>query len=176
MKSAAIAVVVLVLVALLLWRLDSGVFRRPGTGQTSPGKVAGETAPTTVSTDAEEVFRKAFWQHPGEEDRILHAERREWADAGGLRKWQWFIVVDASPALLKRLRDDNVFDLKRQATRPAFSHPPDWFRIPDTGVEFMTSAGGGFCLILDETGNRIHATDSGTGFRPGAPEPIRDSP
>lgn len=177
MKAAAIAVTLFAAVALALWRLDPGATRAAGTaGESKDANVNGEPAPSSVSTEAEEIFRKAFWQHPGKDDRILHAERREWSDEGGLRKWQWFIIVDASPALLKRLRDDNVFDLRHQTAPPAFGNPPDWFRVPDTGVEFMTSPHGGFCLVLEKTGRRIHATDSGAGFRPGAPEPTRDFP
>lgn len=177
MKAAAIAVTLFAAGALAIWRMDPGATRASGaTGQSPSPDANEEPAPSSISTDAGEVFRKAFWQHPGKDDRILHAERREWSDQSGLRKWQWFIIVDASPTLLKRLRDDNVFGLQHQAAKPAFSNPPDWFRVPDNGVKFMTSPHGGFCLVLDQAGRRIHATDSGEGFRPGAPEVTRDSP
>ncbi len=44
-------------------------------------------------------------------------------DADGVQKWQWFLVVEASPALLKRLRDDN-------ASRPTQAPVPG--RLPNT--------------------------------------------
>jgi len=169
MKSASIVVMLLATAAFVLWRMHLEEVRDVEVR-------AAAAAPTSVSTDAGEVFRRAFWQRPGEDDRILHAERREWAGEDGLRQWQWFIVVDASPGLLKRLRDDNVFGLRAESAPPEISHPPDWFQIPAAGVEFMGSATGNFHLILDPKGRRIHATDSGTGFRPGAPEAAVDSP
>ena len=49
--------------------------------------------PTTTISDATEVFQKAFWKRPTAADKILNAERREWADADGVKRWQWFIAV-----------------------------------------------------------------------------------
>ena len=170
MKSTAIVFMLLVTAAFLLWRMNGA--KAPG-GEQQAGN---EAAPTSRSTDADEVFRRAFWQRPGEEDRILHAERREWADAEGLQKWQWFLVIDASPSLLKRLRDDNVFGLRVESAPPVISDPPDWFKSPVAGVEFMASATGNFQLIIDPNRRRIHATDSGIGFRSGAPTAVPASP
>lgn len=130
--------------------------------------------PTSVNTEKTEVFRKAFWRQPGAADEILHAERREWTDDRELQKWQWFIAVDASPELLKRLRDDNPFDLRPTSSPPSCNNPPDWFRFSNSDIEFMTSVQGNFYLIMNKTGRRIYATDSGDGFRPGAPELVVD--
>ena len=65
----------------------------------------------SVQNDPVKIFQRACWASPTSEDTILHAERREWSDAEGVLKWEWFLVVEPSPALLKRLRDDNVFGL-----------------------------------------------------------------
>lgn len=158
--------------AVALWRIESGV--APQVPVAPAVKKTDEVPPSSVSTESTEVFSRAFWRRPGPEDKILHAERREWTDENGLQKWEWFIAVDASPELLKYLRDDNTFGLSPAAAPPAYTNPPDWFRIPSSGFEFMTSQVGHFCLISSKAGGLIFASDSGSGFRPGAPAPVTD--
>ena len=58
-------------------------------------------APASIENVGEEVFKRAFWRRPSAEDRILQAERHEWHDAEGVSRWQWFLIVDPSPALLQ---------------------------------------------------------------------------
>jgi len=128
--------------------------------------------PTSVQSEATEIFRRAFWQRPGAGDKILHAERREWADATGVLKWQWFLEVEASPELIRYLRDDNAFGLSPAQEVPDVEGAPAWFVYPATGVNFLKSRRGQMTLCFSKTGNRLFASDSGTGFRPGAPAPV----
>jgi hypothetical protein len=53
-------------------------------------------APTKTMTDAEEIFKRAFWRRPENDDKLLHALRHEWSDADGLQRWQWFLVVNTT--------------------------------------------------------------------------------
>lgn len=131
--------------------------------------------PTSIQTDAKEIFRRAFWQSPGDTDKILNAERREWADATGVQKWQWFLEVEASPELIRYLRDDNAFGLSPAQEVPDVERAPAWFVYPAAGVDFLKSRRGQMTFCFSKTGNRLFASDSGTGFRPGAPEPVTDS-
>lgn len=127
--------------------------------------------PTTTLTDATEVFQKAFWKRPAEQDRILHAERREWADAAGVKKWQWFIEVEPSPELVNHLITDKAFSLgpARSGWREPAAGTPEWFSKPAAEHQILEDSSGSFILIHDAKANRILATDSGGGFHPGAP-------
>jgi hypothetical protein len=128
--------------------------------------------PTSTVTDPALVFQKAFWKRPTSEDQILHAERREWQDKGGLSKWQWFIAVKPGPALVDHLITDNAFMLVK-AAKPLPADLPEWFQPPAETVTSYTNPGGTFHILWDKEKNLLHATDSGSGFRPGAPEPAR---
>jgi hypothetical protein len=118
------------------------------------------------------VFQKAFWKRPTPEDQILHAERREWQDKDGLSKWQWFIAVKPSPALVDHLITDNAFMLtaSRSGGRQ-HAEVPEWF--PTEAPQVLTNPSGSFRILWDKKANLLHATDSGSGFGPGAPEPAR---
>lgn len=126
--------------------------------------------PTTTLTDPTEVFQKAFWKHPTPEDDILRAERKEWADNNGLSKWQWFLSVKPSAALVEHLITQNAFMLRR--SEPP-SKLPEGFPESAKGYEAYTNASGAFLILWDKEENLLHATDSGSGFRPGAPEPVK---
>ena len=128
--------------------------------------------PTTTNTNPTEVFQKAFWKRPTPEDQILNAERREWQDKDGLSKWQWFIAVKPSPALVDHLITDNAFMLVK-AAKPLPAELPEWFQPPAETVTNYTNPGGTFHILWDKEKNLLHATDSGSGFRPGAPDPAR---
>ena len=81
---------------------------------------------------APEVFRRAFWRDPSPEDRIPHAERREWiSDNDNVRRWQWFLAVERGSVLTTRLRTGNPFNLARIATvLPATAlGTPSWFPV-----------------------------------------------
>ena len=136
-------------------------------------------APTQSVTDAAEVFKRAFWRRPSGEDEILHAERHEWSDADGVARWQWFIVVKASPGLLKDLRDDNTFGLVAAASGPAATDAPAWFEFNPEDVSEMHSRDSGLRLMFSKGDNTLYATASGYGFTKGAAEPtpvIRTAP
>ena len=138
----------------------------------APEPIAWQNGPPTLTvTDGEEIFKKAFWRQPAVGDEILHAERHEWSDAGGLLRWQWFLVVKASPALIKYLRDDNAFGLAPGATGDAVAEAPSWFKYDDDEVTTLMGPGSGLRLMFSKSGNRLYATAAGRGFTRGAPEP-----
>jgi hypothetical protein len=128
-------------------------------------------APTKTVTDSAEIFKRAFWRRPGNDDQILHAERHEWSDAEGLLRWQWFLVVKASPELIKDLRDDNAFGLVPASSVSANPEAPDWFAFKPDEFSIYHSPQSGMRLMFSKTDNTLYATDSGRGFTKGAPEP-----
>jgi len=132
--------------------------------------------PTKVENDPVKVFQRAFWASPTSEDKILHAERREWSDTQGVRKWQWFLVVEPSAALLKRLRDDNAFGLAPASSAADIADAPKWFAFDAKEIVVMKSPSSEMQLIFSKGGKVLHASDSGLGFRPGAPEPAKQAP
>ena len=132
--------------------------------------------PTSVENDREKIFQRALWANPTSEDHILHAERREWKDADGVQKWQWFLVVEPSTALLKRLRDDNAFGLVPAAAASLPADAPDWFDFKPDDVSILKSPQTKLQLIFSKDHHTLYATDTGRGFRAGAPEPIPPAP
>ena len=122
-------------------------------------------------TDAEEIFKKAFWRRPAPADQIQHAERHEWRDADGLERWQWFLVVSASPELIKYLRDDNAFGLVPASEAPVVTEAPGWFQFKREEVTALQSRHAGMRLMFSNSDNTLYATDFGRGFTKGAPEP-----
>jgi hypothetical protein len=129
--------------------------------------------PTSTLRDPAEVFQKAFWKRPGVNDKILHAERREWADAEGVQRWQWFIVVEPSTELVKHLREDNAFGLDPAKAEPVNKDAPAWFVFKAGDVDVLGASRGKLRLIFSKSGNTLYATDAGGGFHHGAPEPAR---
>jgi hypothetical protein len=134
-----------------------------------------QAAPTTTVTDAEEIFKRAFWRLPSSEDEILQAERHEWRDADGLQRWQWFLVVKASPKLIKDLRDDNAFGLVPGSVGSLNPEAPDWFVFKPDDFSVFRSPHSGMRLMFSKTDNTLYATDSGRGFTKGAPEPAKQA-
>ncbi|MES2709910.1 MAG: hypothetical protein V4726_25155 [Verrucomicrobiota bacterium] len=127
-----------------------------------------ERPPDSIGTDPATVFQKAFWRRPTPQDRILHAERREWTDGDGLSKWQWFLAVEPSPELVKYLREDNAFGLipAGSGSAGAVSRAPAWFPEKTDGFDILQNAAGTMTLLFSKTANQLYATDSGGGFRP----------
>lgn len=162
----------------LVWRAAVGG-KHPGTTLTKQAPLKLEPPPDTTSTDNAAVFQKAFWRRPGEDDRILHAERREWRDGEGVSQWQWFLAVEPSPALVKHLREDNAFGLAPDKSGSApdagpagsFHQAPAWFPAAADGFDVFHSPSGGLRLLFSKSANQLYATDSGHGFRPGAAGP-----
>jgi len=167
----------LVAVLLLLWLgwQGRGALRAPQVDQPSPA-AAKSDPPTSIQNDPVKIFQRAFWASPTSGDKILHAERREWSGADGLEKWQWFLVVEPSPALLKRLRDDNAFGLMPAPAATATVNAPSWFAFKGDEVSVLKSPQAKLQLIFSKDHHTLYATDSGLGFRPGAPEPIKPAP
>lgn len=129
------------------------------------------TPPTRTVSDGPAIFKKAFWRDPSAADQIVNAERREWSDAEGVTRWQWFIEVNASPDLLKHLREDNPFGLRRTSATPLPEGLPPWFSYAPEEVEVLKSATGGLQMIFSKQNSRLLATSSGNGFQRGAPAP-----
>jgi hypothetical protein len=144
------------------------------TNQSDPSDL--QDPPTATLTDATEIFRKAFWKSPGAEDRILHAERREWSDDQGVAKWQWFIVLHPSPELVKYVREDNAFGLVRLESPRPVEQAPAWFRFDPAEVEVMGAPRSNLQFIFSNSGNLLFAAHSGGGFTRGAAPPSPSAP
>jgi hypothetical protein len=132
--------------------------------------------PTSIENEPVRIFQRAFWVRPTRSDKILHAERSEWKDADGVRRWQWFLVVEPSDALLKRLRDDNAFGLIPAAAASPPSDAPEWFVFNMAEVSVLKAPQGKLQLIFSNDKHTLYATDSGHGFRAGMPEPNKPAP
>lgn len=181
MKALLIATIALALGAL-------GYFFLAPPPQASPepraetGLTAGQPAPVEekltlqTSADAAEVFRRAFWREPAAEDRILHAQRREWvSEEDGVRRWQWFLAVEPGAELSRWLREENPFRLMAISTPGApakIPAAPDWFPTdgPAGGV-VQRSPDGAMQLIFDPAANVFYVTDAGHGFAVAAKTP-----
>lgn len=129
---------------------------------------------TTLRTeeDAAEVFRRAFWREPAADDRILQAERREWIAEGddGVRRWQWFIALQPSPAFSAWLEDENPFSLSpvpSDSIDPADVDAPVWFPTASRLVACTVrqSHDRTMTLLTDSVTGTLYATDAGQGFR-----------
>lgn len=168
-KIGLILIPLLAAIGWLAWRaVDAG---RPKVMVDSV-PIAWQGAPPTLTlNDTEEIFKKAFWRRPTPDDQILNAVRHEWRDADGLERWQWFLVVSASPELIQYLRDDNAFGLVAASKVPVVSEAPGWFRFKPEEVTVLQAPYAGMRLIFSKSDNTLYATDSGRGFTKGAPEP-----
>lgn len=160
-----IATVVLV-TACAVWQLLPG----EKSATTEAPVVTTGPAPDVKTVDPVAVFQRAFWKRPAEADRILNAERREWRDEGEVSRWQWFLEVEPSPALVSYLREDNAFRLSEK--KPAKIPPgaPKWFIRDLQGAHVMVARQGGMQLFFLPGNTKLYAMDSGGGFQAGAPE------
>lgn len=164
-------IVLLGLVALMLWQVRSSRWLS-GESQPETAAVPPVAAPGSVELEVERdkalVFQRAFWRRPGADDRILHAERREWKDATGVQKWQWFVAVEPSASLREWLLTTNPFELAAGTSaeiRP-IENPPNWFPSLAERVGFTCyyNREGYFRVFFNAATNRIFATDGGAGF------------
>jgi hypothetical protein len=137
----------------------------------SPVSATPVDPPTQTLIDPAEVFQRALWKRPTAQDNILHAERREWADADGIQKWQWFLKIEPSPELVSHLRVKNAFGLQQEVSPKNVAHPPEWFTFDQQNFEVMGA--GNMRLYFSPHNKILYATDSGGGFHAGAPEPER---
>jgi len=146
---------------------------------TKPAPLEEDTVATTLPPD--EVFKRALWRRPAPDDKILHAEHREWTRDGadGVARWQWFLAVDPGPALKAWLREQNPFSVHPvgNAEAPEITGAPAWFPADNSG--YIIHAGGttgSLVFLWSRKGSTLYATGSGTGFAPGAPEPAPSAP
>jgi len=155
--------------AWLGWQMSAG--RSPGVASEAGTSVAEDSEPPTKTvTDTVEIFKRAFWRRPAPEDEILHAERQEWSDAEGLQRWRWFLVVKASPALVKSLREENAFGLLPSESVPPPGDAPGWFAFQPENFELLQSPDRSMHLFFSISDNTLYATAAGRGFTRGAPE------
>ena len=111
MKRATLAAITAFTAALTLaWFL---VNLGSGTGRVEEVIVpVEEEVGLRTDTDPGEIFQRAFWRSPSADDRIVHAERREWSnDDNGVRHWEWFLEVEPGDKLVSWLREENPFRL-----------------------------------------------------------------
>ena len=122
-----------------------------------------------TSTDPTLVFQKAFWRRPDSDDKILHAERREWSEHGkDVRQWQWFLAVQPSPELAEWLQT-NPFSLSPSIEPLKYNEAapkPDWFPSDFSGFEILKAPQSRLVLIFSAEKNLLFAMDSGAGFTP----------
>jgi hypothetical protein len=128
-----------------------------------------------ADTPPEEVFKRALWRRPAPDDKILHAERREWTEdnAEGVAHWQWFLAVEPGPALKKYL-ERNPFSVRPAQTLPpkTMEKAPAWFPRDYADLDIRTGGNTGSLVFLySRKGNTIYAANRGDGFTPGAPMP-----
>ena len=126
-----------------------------------------------TSTDPRLVFQKAFWRRPESDDKILHAERREWSEQGkDVREWQWFLAVQPSSGLSEWLQT-NPFSLS-PSTEPlkynGAAPKPDWFPNDFSGFEILKAPQSRLVIIFSAEKNLLYAMDSGAGFAPPTPK------
>jgi hypothetical protein len=127
--------------------------------------------PTKTLTDGPELFRRAFWKRATAGDNVLHAERREWGDRDGLKKWQWFLVVEPSAELLRYLREENAFGLSPASALSADEETPDWFHFEAADFDTLRARTGNMLVSFHRSKALLYATDFGSGFTAGAKAP-----
>ena len=118
-----------------------------------------------------EVFQRAFWRRPSDQEQIVNAERRHWFGGAdeSVERWQWFIEVKPGADFQDWLLNENPFDLVIQAAQsplPDASASPDWMPPAQSLAHFVhyRKRGGNFHVFLDPKTQRLYATDSGGGF------------
>jgi hypothetical protein len=167
MKRLAIVTIFLLAIMVIVWLWPD----RAGEDVMAPvcppeSKAPELPPPTNTSTDTAEVFQRAFWKRPTETDRILHAERREWADANGVDRWQWFIAVEPSVELARYLNEQNPFSLIEPRGEVAIpAQPiPKWFPTKADGFKARQSQDGQMLILINTKSGHLYATSQGRGF------------
>jgi hypothetical protein len=135
---------------------------------TAPAVVSApvETLARTVHFDT--VFARALWRRPQPEDVIKNAERREWSDADGVTRWDWFLEVQPGPALRTWL-DTNPFSLHKSESPtpsipPAEAPRPEWFPKEAATFEVFVSSSSSFLMLRDPSSQKVYLSDSGGGL------------
>ena len=126
-------------------------------------------APAAVTADTAQIFQRAFWRRAATDDKILHAERREWKDGAEVSHWQWFLAVEPGAAL-KDWLVRNPLRLQPVTQRVSFqiyAAAPEWFprgTAPEE-YEIHQAVGGRMTLLFSRNQNLLYATDAGQGFQ-----------
>ena len=130
--------------------------------------------PTSTNTNVTEVFQRAFWKRPTENDKILHAERREWADGDGVDRWQWFIAVDPSVELARYLKEQNPFGMSvpKEAVALPTEQVPEWFPKSAAGFTVQQTADRQMIFLFEPDSARLYATSQGRGFAKAVEVPV----
>ena len=128
--------------------------------------VPAETLARTVDFGA--VFARALWRRPQTDDVIKNAERREWSDAEGVTRWDWFLEVQPGVALGAWL-ETNPFSLhKSEAPQPAIppaeAPRPDWFPKESAAFDVFVSSSTSFLMLRDRATQKVYLSDSGGGL------------
>lgn len=127
-----------------------------------------------ATTDPQIVYQKAFWRRPAPDDKILHAERREWTAPGDVvRKWQWFIAFQPGPQTREWIASNpfgliaavSGFSLTGLEDRPA------WFPITTANYGIQQNRQGHLIWIHSRDRTVLYATDSGFGFAAAVAKP-----
>ncbi|HWB02358.1 MAG TPA: hypothetical protein VG796_04990 [Verrucomicrobiales bacterium] len=145
----------------------------PATPPEKPDALQEDMLAAKTKGDSEEVFKRALWRRPSSEDKILHAERREWTEGNGkgTAHWQWFLAIEPGAALKAWLREQNPFSVQPVASTsvPVIRSAPEWFPNDYSGCIVQTGGSqGNLVFLISRKGNTMYATGSGTGFMPGA--------
>jgi hypothetical protein len=126
----------------------------------TPRPAPEENLTLRTNDDPQDVFQRVFWRRPTAEDRILHAERREWVSKkDGVRRWQWFLAVKPGTALKQWLLEDNAFGLDKVASAAPFTglaHLPSWFPTQSelAKCEIRQAASSKMTLMFDSKKNQ----------------------
>ena len=167
--SAFLMAILLALAAAAAWFVPRGE-APPASAPADPALL--HPGRMMLTSESSEVFRRAFWRRPAPEDKILHAERREWTEDAnaGISRWQWFLAVEPGPGLVKWLREENAFGL-HPAKKVETPLPPGWFPADTRAFTILASRNpGGLTLFFSPDNRTLYATAAGKGFAPGAPE------
>ena len=119
-----------------------------------------------TTSNAEAVFRRAFWKHPSTDDKIMNATRYEWSDADGVAQWAWYLETELSSAMEDYLFGQNAFNLTRQESWnvPSSDALPDWFPRSAEGYEVHASRGVEMVMLRDIDSGKVFAYSNGGGF------------
>lgn len=152
-------------------------FTRPRIGSSEEvAKPAAKSLPppTSTNTNVTEVFQRAFWKRPTDDDKILHAVRREWADGDGVDRWQWFIAVDPSVELARYLNEQNPFSMSapKSAVVLPTEQVPEWFPSSADGFKVQQTADRQMIFLIEPDSGRLFATSQGRGFAKAAEVPV----
>ena len=132
-----------------------------------PASVPGENLQQNFPPEL--VFARAFWRRPAEGDRILHADRREWSDSGGVTRWQAFLAIEPGPALRDWLATNPFSLAKVPAASRETPNPPAWFPRKTEDFTIQQSLIGNMLILTAPGGSPVYFTDHGQGFtRPAA--------